>query len=148
MYQKNRDADGFDGFGGGKSGDISRTTSGTGNNRTLGAGVISGNASAGGSGTHTPHSQPVRRGGAVTITEAKPRQQSNGERASQKGKQREEKIWDLPKSKTVKRLEKLVEDLKTLQAGGKVPRKDTEVECFCQGEFWLSLHFKNLSRSK
>jgi hypothetical protein len=76
----------------------------------------------------------------VTITEARPRAQGGaGERGggsgSGRGKAREEKIWDAPKSKEVKRLEGLVEDLKTLQGGGKVPRKESEVECFCQGEW-------------
>lgn len=77
-----------------------------------------------GSGAHTP----ARRGGAVTITE---------KASKSKGKERappqEEKIWDLPKSDEVKRLEGVIASLRALQVGdGKPPAVDT-LPCFCQG---------------
>lgn len=127
MYQKNRDADEWSGVG--------AASASAGMVVGVGAGANA-SASGSGSGTHTP---AQRRAGAVTITEAKPRVQGGagavaGDRGSGRGKAREEKIWDAPKSKEVKRLEGLVEDLKTLQGGGKVVRKESEVECFCQGE--------------
>ncbi|BEI83531.1 hypothetical protein CcaverHIS002_0401350 [Cutaneotrichosporon cavernicola] len=74
-----------------------------------------------GSGAHTPH----RVGGAVTIMEStKP--------AKEKGKAKEEKVWDLPKSEETKRLEGIVEGLRQMQAGmGKGAPVNTP-PCFCQ----------------
>ncbi|CAK9786937.1 hypothetical protein CC85DRAFT_328765 [Cutaneotrichosporon oleaginosum] len=85
-----------------------------------------GNSARGGvrtpnSGAHTPH----RVGGAVTIVETtKP--------AKEKGKAKEDKIWDLPKSEETMRLEGIVENLRQMQAGmGKAPPVNTP-PCFCQ----------------
>lgn len=82
-----------------------------------------------GSGAHTPH----RVGGAVTIMEStKP--------AKEKGKAKEDKILDLPKSEETKRLEGIVEDLRQMQAGmGKGAPVNT-TPCFCQGELPPSPH--------
>ncbi|GMK58796.1 hypothetical protein CspeluHIS016_0602380 [Cutaneotrichosporon spelunceum] len=80
-----------------------------------------GGARTPGSGTHTPH----RVGGAVTITEST-------KLVKEKGKAKEEKIWDLPKSEETKRLEGIVEDLCQMQAGmGKGAPVNTP-PCFCQ----------------
>ena len=50
------------------------------------------------------------------------------------GKDKEE-IWDVPKSREVKRLEEIVADLRELQQGdGKVRAEEKVVpDCFCQG---------------
>lgn len=111
VYQKNRDAD------------------------ATGA-AASGMGSTSASGSHTPiggsHSQRghMRQAGAMTIHEAKPPKRTE----SGKGKERE-KIWDLPKSKEVKRLEGIIARLKDAQAGeGKVKADDTVPPCFCQGK--------------
>ena len=98
-----------------------------------------------GSGSGHPR-QPVRSGGALTIHEAKkipPRNEggitfggmnnNNGTSRSGKGKEKE-KIWDVPKSKEVKRLEGIIEDLEGLRIGEeKQIRSSEDVECFCQG---------------
>ncbi len=58
-----------------------------------------------------------------------------------KGKDKE-KIWDLPKSKAVKRLEGVICDLRGLQAGeGKVSSDKEKIvpDCFCQGGLCLKL---------
>ena len=63
----------------------------------------------------------------MTIHEAK------SQTSSSKGKERE-KIWDVPKSKEVKRLEGIIGDLKKLQAGeGKIKVDEGVPPCFCQG---------------
>lgn len=104
MYQKNRDDDLFP----------SRGNSGRGATRTPG------------SGSHTPIG---RHAGAVTITES-----TKMRDVKDKGKAKEEKIWDLPKSEETKRLEGIVANLRGLQAGmGKGAPVDTP-PCFCQGE--------------
>jgi hypothetical protein len=92
--------------------------------------------SRGGSGSGLHRSQPAsgaqtpRRGGAITITEVKkPAPASKG-----KAKESEDKIWDLPKSKEVKGLEKIIADLRGVQAGeGKVVGGEEKPPCFCQG---------------
>lgn len=113
VYQKNRDAD------------------------AAGAAAVNGMGSASASGSHTPmggsHSQRghMRQAGAIAIHEAKPAKRTE----SGKGKERE-KIWDLPKSKEVKRLESIIAKLKEVQAGeGKVKADDTVPPCFCHGEW-------------
>lgn len=77
----------------------------------------------------------MRSGGAVTITEARSKNTGGGS-GSQKGKQRAaEKIWDAPKSAEVKKLEKMLVDLKAMQdSGGDVKKVDEGKECFCQGK--------------
>ncbi|KAL1405520.1 hypothetical protein Q8F55_009157 [Vanrija albida] len=105
VYQKHQDNDLFPGRGG----------SGKGAHR-----------STPGSGAHTPRAGLV--GSAITIHEAKSKPAPKG-----KGKDKEEKIWDLPKSKAVLRLEGQIANLKGLQAGmGKVALSDDYVPCFCQ----------------
>lgn len=106
MYQKHQDNDLFPGRGG----------SGKGAHRATP-----------GSGAHTPRSGLV--GSAITIHEAKPKPAPKD-----KGKAKEDKIWDLPKSKAVLRLEGQIANLKGMQAGmGKVALSDDYVPCFCQG---------------
>ncbi|WVW83207.1 hypothetical protein I302_105225 [Kwoniella bestiolae CBS 10118] len=104
--------------------------------------------SGGGSGSHTPANVGggpggrVRQAGAVNIQiqEPKPRldvPSSSGSRtSSSKGKSRdaEEKIWDKPKSREVKRLESIVDKLRVIKESngeGKV-REDNAISCFCQ----------------
>lgn len=92
---------------------------------------------AAGSGSHTPTIIPRQRSaGAVTMqvqeNKGKNRIDQGGER--RKGKDAE-KVWDLPKSRAVKRLEGIIMDLKTLQAGeGKTQKETLSPDCFCQGE--------------
>lgn len=80
--------------------------------------------SASGSGRGVP-----RAAGAITIIEkkGKGKEKAKPEKAG-------DKIWDLPKSKEVQRLEGIVEGLRAVQDGGKGPAVDTP-PCFCQGEF-------------
>lgn len=56
-----------------------------------------------------------------------------------KGKEKEkEKIWDLPKSKEVKKLEGIIEELKILQSGeAKSSSEEGSLECFCQGVLFV-----------
>lgn len=82
------------------------------------------------------HGQPQfrqagRPGGSLTIHEAKPRSDSKGK--AKAGSSKVEKIWDVPKSKEVKRLEELKDRLTLVQEGGKVTRDETIVDCFCLG---------------
>lgn len=71
-----------------------------------------------------------RPGGALSIHE-KPRSESKGKgKATNKG----DKIWDVPKSKEVKRLEELKDRLTVVQDGGKISRDEKMFDCFCQGE--------------
>jgi len=88
-----------------------------------------GSTRGGGSGSNTPG----RQAGAVTFTEAKPKRveaSTNG-----KGKQAE-KIWDMPRSREVRRLEGIIGDLRGLQnSEGKVTRDEGKEDCFCQGEY-------------
>ena len=56
----------------------------------------------------------------------------NGGRNGDQGKG--DRIWDVPKSKEVRRLEKLLEMLGAVRDGGKVKRADEIPDCFCQGE--------------
>ncbi|WWD15834.1 hypothetical protein CI109_100258 [Kwoniella shandongensis] len=138
VYQKNRDVD--DSWG--------RPSSSSGFSR-------------GGSGSNTPshsHSQgPLprqRQAGAISIQVQTPRIDGSsgtltpslgigmgmGSRPSSgKGKGRNgggggpEKIWDRPKSKEVKRLEGMIEDLRKVREGeGKVDNGDKVYKCFCQ----------------
>ncbi|ORY33732.1 hypothetical protein BCR39DRAFT_518914 [Naematelia encephala] len=109
IYQKNRDADDNSGWG-------------------------SRSHSQNASGSRTP----ARQAGALSIHDkAKARVDIDGggkEIAIGKGKGKDkEKIWDLPKSIATKRLERIQERLKEVQAGeGKLSNDDTSVECFCQ----------------
>lgn len=109
VYQKSQPAEGLFPSRGGSASGVQRPTPG--------------------SGAHTP--VPVRRGGAITITEAKVKPAAKG-----KGKEKEEeKIWDLPKSTEVQRLEGIVEALRNMQAGeGKAAAAMDKPPCFCQGE--------------
>jgi hypothetical protein len=96
------------------------------------------------SGSNTPHSRAEvpRSAGAVTYTEAKlkPRLDSrNGSGSGSGNRETErgggEKIWDLPKSKEVKRLEDTIEKLRVVQGEGKVAKEEQLIpDCFCQGE--------------
>lgn len=70
----------------------------------------------------------MRSAGALTIVEKKAKGKEK-QRAEDKG----DKIWDLPKSKEVMRLEGIVNALREVQGGGKGPMVDTP-PCFCQGE--------------
>ncbi|KAK4687721.1 hypothetical protein P7C73_g2379, partial [Tremellales sp. Uapishka_1] len=94
-----------------------------------------------GSGSQTPGIQfrtplPVSRpGGAMTI-------KTKAETKSQKQKE-QEKIWDIPKSKEVKRLESLIEDLEKMKIGeGKTASEEAVFECFCQGDYSGQLCFE------
>lgn len=80
--------------------------------------------SASGSGSGRGH---LRAAGAVTIIEKKGK---GKEKAAEKSG---DKIWDLPKSAEVLRLEGIVDALRAVQDGGKGPAVDTP-PCFCQGE--------------
>jgi hypothetical protein len=86
-------------------------------------------------GSHAPQfRQPGRQAGALSIQQAKPRADSKGKgkgKANQDGKG--DKIWDLPKSREIKRLEGLKDKLTSLQNGEKVKREDRDLDCFCQG---------------
>jgi hypothetical protein len=84
---------------------------------------------------------PLRAGGAVTMQVQEPRGRSRIDQGGfgsvgegRKGKDKEE-IWDVPKSREVKRLEEIVADLRELQQGdGKVRAEEKVVpDCFCQG---------------
>lgn len=99
--------------------------------------------SASRSGSNTPHSRAEvpRSAGAVTFTEAKskPRESRNGSGSGSGNRETErgggEKIWDLPKSKEVKRLEDTIEKLRVVQGEGKVAKEEQLIpDCFCQGE--------------
>lgn len=80
-----------------------------------------------GSGAHTP--APLRRGGAITVVESK----AKAAVSKDKGKSKEDKIWDLPKSEETKRLEGIVSALRAVQSGeGKAAVPD-KPPCFCQG---------------
>ena len=153
VYQKNRDADGFGSASSTSNGGASRGAGGGGGGPVFGGfhpdrtgGTSAGPASASGSGTHTPtshkhahtHPQPLRRAGAVTITESK--SQKGKQRAQQAGQERdkEDKIWDYPKSKATIKLEALLGDLRRVQEGGKVVRAPEAEDCFCQGKFNVS----------
>lgn len=58
-----------------------------------------------------------------------------------------DRIWDLPKSRAVKKLEGILGNLKSLQAGeGKVKVEEGREECFCQGE-WRYLCICSFSRA-
>ena len=93
-----------------------------------------------GSGSQTPiPSIRQRAGGSLSVQVQEPKgkridQGGEGRRGQEKDR---EKIWDLPKSKAVKRLEGIQSDLKTLQAGeGKLSTEKLLPDCFCQG--WYS----------
>ena len=99
----------------------------------------SGSASASRSGSNTPHSRAEvpRSAGAVTYTEAKskPRESRNGSGSGSGERGGGEKIWDLPKSKEVKRLEDTIEKLRVVQGEGKAAKEEQLIpDCFCQGE--------------
>jgi hypothetical protein len=85
--------------------------------------------SRGGSGSNTPG----RPAGAVTFNEAKPKRVEPPASSSGKGKG-VDKIWDMPRSKEVRRLEGIIGDLKGLQnSEGKTRKDDDHQDCFCQG---------------
>ena len=93
-------------------------------------------SSRGGSGSNTPQfRQQARSGGALTIHEAKTKDKGKGRAASAGGSAgaKADKIWDVPKSREVKRLEGLKGKLKMVQDGEKVKRDDEVPDCFCQG---------------
>lgn len=84
--------------------------------------------SRGGSASGSGRGQ-MRSAGAITIIEKKGKDKGKGKAVEKAG----DKIWDLPKSKEVLRLEGIVDALKQVQDGGKGPHVDTP-PCFCQGE--------------
>lgn len=90
--------------------------------------------SGSGSGSNTPTG---RQAGAVTfnVHEPKPKRLDQGSRSgSAKGGQGD-KIWDMPKSREVRKLEGIIGDLKGLQnSEGKVRMDDGKEPCFCQGQ--------------
>jgi len=98
-------------------------------------------SSRGGSGSNTPQfRQPGRSGGALTIHEAKAKDKGKGKAAATGGSGgsgggKGDKIWDVPKSREVKRLEGLKGKMKMVQDGEKVKRDDEVPDCFCQGTF-------------
>jgi hypothetical protein len=74
------------------------------------------------------------------IHEAKPKNKakangsSSGNGGARKADQgKGDRIWDIPKSKEVKKLEGLVEKLGAVRDGKKVKRGDEIPDCFCQG---------------
>lgn len=70
----------------------------------------------------------------MTVHEVKAQRVDSGGGGSGGGKKGKEKIWDVPKSKEVKKLEGIMEDLRGLQAGeGKVMMEKEVPDCFCQG---------------
>ena len=87
--------------------------------------------------SHTPFRQAGRPGGAFSIVEGKSRASREGmNRVDGKGKGKGGeggKVWDLPRSAEVERLEGLRDKLRIVQDGGKVGREDGGVDCFCQG---------------
>ena len=93
------------------------------------------------SGYNTPQfRQPTRQGGSLVIHEAKPKNKSkaggSGSGSGAGGRAdpgKGDRIWDIPKSKEVKRLETLVERLGAVRDGKKVKRGDEIPDCFCQG---------------
>jgi hypothetical protein len=71
----------------------------------------------------------------VTFNEAKPKRVEPPTSSSGKGKG-VDKIWDMPRSKEVRRLEGIIGDLKGLQnSEGKTRKDDSHQDCFCQGTF-------------
>ena len=122
VYLKNRDADDLSSKYGGPS------PSGSGSNTPQ---FRHPNSQAG-QGGHHPHESP-RPAGNLVVHEAKVR--SAGHTVGDaKGKGKDEKVWDLPRSKEVKKLDDLRDRLLELQAGqGKVVSMEPVYECFCQG---------------
>lgn len=75
----------------------------------------------------------------MTIVEARPdkgkgkaKSKSSGDGPGFVGNR--DKIWDLPKSKEVIRLEGVKDKLSSIQDGGKFARENDASDCFCQGE--------------
>lgn len=106
-------------------------------------------ASRGGSGSSTPSMQqqqpqlpqfrqPGRPGGSLVFHEAKTgkgkgKASGSGSGGGVQGG-KGDKIWDVPKSREVKRLEGVKERLLGVQDGEKVKRDDNGIpDCFCQG---------------
>lgn len=118
MYQKSREDMIWSGASGGASG-------GSGGSSKPHAG---GSGSGPGSGSNTPFGG--RQAGAVTFNVNEPRQKRVG-----KSNGGGEKIWDVQKSREVRRLEGIIGDLRGLQnSEGKVRVDDDNEPCFCQGQ--------------
>lgn len=83
------------------------------------------------SGFNTPLSRQ-RQGGAISVNIME-RPKSSGGVASGKGKGKVEKIWDVPKSKEVKKIEAIIASLRSIQGSG--PKPGEGYNCFCQGTF-------------
>jgi hypothetical protein len=60
---------------------------------------------------------------------------SKGKDRAEPAPPKEDKIWDVPKSKEVLRLEGVVAALRGVQGGGKAVVSDKP--CFCQGTCYL-----------
>ena len=95
-----------------------------------------------GSGANTPdHSrrrhpqihQDARPGGFLTVHQVAAVHKQHDDR--EKGKGKENKIWDLPRSKDVRKLDVIREKLLEVQASmGKLEITRSIHDCFCQGE--------------
>lgn len=89
------------------------------------------------SGSNTPLSRQ-RQGGAISVSIVEKPKSSAGV-GSGKGKGKVEKIWDVPKSKEVKKIEAIIASLRSIQESG--PKPGEGYNCFCQGKcgsLWLS----------
>ncbi|WVQ78010.1 hypothetical protein IAT38_000091 [Cryptococcus sp. DSM 104549] len=115
VYQKNRDAD-----------DASAQWSFGGRSPSM-SGTSRSGAGGGGSGASTPS---LRQGGAVHMNVVPARLESGGG-GKGKGKAQAEKIWDVPKSKEVKRIEGLVSSLRQVQNRGGKALDGEGPGCFC-----------------
>ncbi|OWZ65597.1 hypothetical protein AYX15_02943 [Cryptococcus neoformans] len=80
------------------------------------------------SGSNTSLSRQ-RQGGAISVNIME-RPKSSGGVASGKGKGKIEKIWDVPKSKEVKKIEAIIASLRSIQESG--PKPGEGYNCFCQ----------------
>lgn len=90
-------------------------------------------AAASRSGSNTPIPRQ-RQGGAISVNIVEKPKAAAGV-ATGKGKGKVEKIWDVPKSKEVKKIEAIIASLRSIQENG--PKSGEGYNCFCQGKFSL-----------
>jgi hypothetical protein len=87
------------------------------------------NPGGSGSGSNTPSGG--RQAGAVIFNVNEPK----SKRVDQSRGKSSEKIWDVQKSREVRKLEGIIGDLRGLQnSEGKVRTDDDNEPCFCQGQ--------------
>ncbi|KIR58663.1 hypothetical protein I314_05502 [Cryptococcus bacillisporus CA1873] len=85
-------------------------------------------AGASRSGSNTPIPRQ-RQGGAISVNIVEKPKAAAGV-ATGKGKGKVEKIWDVPKSKEVKKIEAIIASLRSIQESG--PKSGEGYNCFCQ----------------